>query len=66
MNKNELVECFKKNICKYCTGNCDKGITFTQDGAKCVDYKKKIQAEGYKKEAKITAKRKKALMKNIY
>lgn len=41
MNKNELVECFKKNICKYCTGNCDKGITFTQDGAKCVDYIRK-------------------------
>lgn len=40
-SKNELVERFKKNICPCCTGNCDKGITFTIDGVKCVDYEKK-------------------------
>lgn len=45
MNKNELVECFKKNICKYCTGECYKGITFTQDGAKCVDYVREKEQE---------------------
>lgn len=44
MDKNELVECFKKNICKYCTGECYKRITFTEDGAKCVDYVRKSKS----------------------
>ena len=45
LDKNELVECFKKNICKYCTGECNKGMTFTEDGAKCVDYVRKREQE---------------------
>lgn len=58
-NKNELVECFKKNICKYCTGECNKGMTFTQDGAKCVDYKKKIKQKAIKKKSKLQQREKK-------
>lgn len=44
-SKYELVKCFKANICPFCTGKCDKGITFTEDGAKCVDYERKEQTK---------------------
>lgn len=63
--KTELVECFKKNICPYCIGRCNNGITFTQFGAKCVEFEKK--EEEHKKEQKIfvTADRRKPIMKGL-
>lgn len=65
MAKNELVEYFKKEICPYCTGNCDRGISFTIDGAKCVDYEKKDTAKKKHKNIYVTADRDKPLMRGI-
>ena len=61
---NKLVKCFKENICPYCKGNCDKGITFTPEGARCVDYERKEPIKK-KKELVVTAKRYKPIMKGI-
>lgn len=63
--KPELVECFKKNICTYCLGKCNRGITFTEDGAICVDFER-IEEE-HKKEQTIfvTANRNKPIMRGL-
>ena len=63
--KSELVECFKINICPYCMAECNNGITFTQFGAKCMDFKKR--EEEHKKEEKIfvTANKNKPIMRGI-
>lgn len=64
-SKNELVECFKKNICPYCISECNNGITFTEDGAICIDFEKR--EEEHKKEEKVfvTANRNKPIMRGI-
>lgn len=61
----DIIECFKKNICQYCTGNCDKGITFTLDGVKCVDYKKKDIEKKKVQQIYVTADRYKPIMKGL-
>lgn len=65
MANNKLIECFKKEICLYCTGNCDKGITLTMDGAKCVEYEKKNIEKKKPKNIYVTADRSKPLMRGI-
>lgn len=64
-SKNELVEYFKKNICPFCIGNCNKGITFTLDGVKCVDYEKKNIEKKKVNYTYVTADRSKPIMKGL-
>lgn len=62
-----MIESFSKYICSNCKGQCDKGIVLIEyDGikqARCVDYEKKNEVEGYKKPKEITTKQIKALMR---
>ena len=58
-----MTEEFKKYICSNCRGKCEKGIIVAEENgtkyAKCIDYKKKDELEGYKKPTMRTAKPKK-------
>lgn len=62
-----MLETYKKYICSNCKGNCDKGIVIINFNgirqAKCVDYEKANDVEGYKREARRTAKQIKPLMR---
>lgn len=61
-----MIESFKNYICSNCKGQCEKGIVIVNYNgirqAKCTDYEKKKEVEGYKKQESRTAKQKKPLM----
>ncbi len=63
--KSELVECFKKNICPYCMAECNNGITFIEDGAKCVDFIKREINKKKEQNTYVTADRSKPIMKGL-
>lgn len=63
-------EIYVEKMCKYCKGNCDKGIiVFNNESTvytKCVDYEKdKSKIEGYKKPIERTAKLQRCIMKGL-
>ncbi len=62
-----MLETFKKYICSNCKAECDKGIVVTScDGikrARCTDYEKKHELEGYKEPIKRTADQIKPIMR---
>lgn len=61
-----MIESFSKYICSNCKGQCDKGIVIVEYNgikqARCVDYEKKNEVEGYKR-LERTAKQIKPLMR---
>lgn len=62
-----MTEEYKKYICSNCSGKCEKGIIIVEEkgtkSAKCADYKKKNEIEGYKKPIMRTAKQIKPIMR---
>ena len=71
MTQAELFQEFIKNVCPYCKGTCERGITPIQDpysyGAKCVDYvKDESKIEGYKKPLTRTAKLQRCVMPKLF
>ena len=62
-----MIESFSKYICSNCKGQCDRGIVIINSNgikqARCVDYEKKNEVEGYKKPKERTAKQIKPLMR---
>lgn len=62
-----MTEEFKKYICSNCSGKCEKGIIIVEENgtkfAKCAEYKKKNEIEGYKRPIMRTAKQIKPIMR---
>lgn len=64
-----MVEEFKKYICNNCKGKCEKGIVLINNNgmkeARCFDYEKKEELEGYKTQEIRLAKQLKPIMRFI-
>lgn len=62
-----MIDSFSKYICSNCKGQCDKGIVIVEYNgiiqARCIDYEKKNEVEGYVKPKERTAKQIKPLMR---
>lgn len=62
-----MTEEYKKYICSNCSGKCENNIIIVEENgtkfAKCADYKKKNEIEGYKRPIMRTAKQIKPIMR---
>ena len=61
-----MIEEFKKYICSNCKGNCNKGIVLIEKNgekqARCYDYEKKSELEGYVRPKTRYAKQHRSIM----
>lgn len=62
-----MIDSFSKYICSNCKGQCNKGIVIIESNgikeARCWDYEKKKEVQGYVKPKERTAKQIKPLMR---